>query len=78
MSKTQHTDSLKPVELPQVGQLYHVAWGRSHGVVGRCISIDEENKTATLKTPNTGKLFKNAVQWSDLRHTRRNELTNPH
>lgn len=72
------SEPLVPVIRPKVGTPYHVNWGRSHGVVGICIAVDETNKTVTLRTPSTGKVFKNAVSWSDLRHTRKNQVENQH
>ena len=64
---------LMEVEKPKLHNLYHVSWAYSKGVVGRCVSIDEINKTVVLRKPKTGKDFKNPVKWSDLRHTRTNQ-----
>lgn len=61
---------LIPVEHPVVGKYYHVAWGYSRGIVGVCMSIDEESRTVIMRTPKTKRLFKNPVKFSDLRHTR--------
>lgn len=69
---------LIPVKEPRVGANYHVAWAHSNGIVGVCISVDAENKTVKLRTPKTKKEFKNPVKWEDLRHTRRNQIKNPH
>ncbi len=68
------TDPLIPVEIPKLNELYHVAWGLSHGVVGRCVDINENTKTVVLRTPKTRKLFKRVVKWADLRHTRANQV----
>ncbi len=68
------SDALLPVEKPALHNLYHVAWGNSNGVVGRCVSIDEENKTVILRSPKTRIDWKNPVKWSDLRHTRKMQL----
>lgn len=69
---------LIPVIEPKQGMKYHVSWGKSNGVVGVCVSVDSENKTVILRTPKTKKTFKKPVNWSDLRHTRRNQIKNPH
>lgn len=61
------------VGTPQVSRKYHVAWGYHHGVVGRCISVNEVEKTVLLRTPKTKTLFKNPVKWEDLRYIRSNE-----
>lgn len=71
-------EQLIAVTTPQVHQLYHVAWAYSRGVVGRCISVDEKNKTVILRKPKAKENFKNPVRWQDLRHTRKNQLNNPH
>lgn len=78
MRKYIVSGDLIPVKEPKVGHKYHVAWGNSNGVVGVCISVDTENKTVKLRTPKTKKDFKNEVKWADLRHTRRNQVVNPH
>lgn len=67
-----------PVIKPLVGQLYHVSWGYSRGIVGRCSGVDEKEKTVILVTPKTKKQFQKPVRWEDLRHTRKNQLKNPH
>jgi hypothetical protein len=67
---------LLPVAIPRVGVLYHVSWA-SRGVVGKCMSIDENNKTVILRRPKSKTNFANPVKWSDLRHTRRNQ-SKPH
>ena len=69
---------LIPVKEPKVGMNYHVAWAFSNGVVGRCISVDSEKKTVKLRSPKTKRDFKCDVKWEDLRHTRRNQVKNPH
>lgn len=61
------------IGLPEVGRKYHVAWGYHHGVVGKCISVDESAKTVILQTPKTKVLFKNPVRFEDLRYIRSNE-----
>lgn len=65
-------DPLMAVDVPTFGTLYHVAWGWSRGIVGRCISIDKVNKTVILRSPKTKRDWANPVKWSDLRHTRTN------
>ena len=69
---------LIPVERPIIGEKYHVNWAYSHGVVGICVKVNEENKTVILKTPKTKKEFANPVKWSDLRHIRKNQVENKH
>lgn len=69
---------LLSVNKPQQGAKYHVSWGRSNGVVGVCISVDENSKTVVLKSPKTGKVWNCTVKWSDLRHIRKNQVKNPH
>jgi hypothetical protein len=69
-------DTLLPVAIPKLGVLYHVSWA-PRGVVGKCVSIDQYNKTVSLRRPISNTNFANPVKWSDLRHTRRNQL-NPH
>lgn len=64
------TDPLMTVEIPKLLGLYHVAWSRFRGVVGRCKSIDFENKTVVLVNPKTKKEWSNPVRWADLRLTR--------
>jgi hypothetical protein len=61
------------IGLPIIGQSYHVSWGYCRGIVGRCISIDHENKTVILETPKTKKKFKHPVPFSQLLHTRKNQ-----
>lgn len=78
MRKYIVSGDLIPVKEPKVGIKYHVAWGYSNGIVGVCISVDAERKTVKLRTPKTKKDFKNEVKWEDLRHTRRNQVVNPH
>ncbi len=72
------SDPLLPVEKPVTGHRYHVAWGRSHGVVGVCRSVDEASKTVILKNPKTKTKWANPVKWSDLRHTRKMQLKIKH
>jgi len=55
---------------PVVGKKYHMTWGLSKGVVGKCYQVDEDDKTALLRTPSTAKPFKYPVPWSQLLHTR--------
>lgn len=64
---------LSLIDPPKVGQSYHVAWGRSNGVVGRILSVDEINKTAIICSPKTRITWKNPVKWSDLRHLRKTQ-----
>ena len=61
---------LKVEGVPVVGKLYHVSWGYSHGIVGRCIAVSEQFQEVKLQTPKTKKSFAKPVKWSDLRHTR--------
>lgn len=58
---------------PEVGRKYHVSWGYHNGVVGKCISVNEADKTVILQTPKTKVLFKNPVRFEDLRYIRSNE-----
>jgi len=69
---------LIPVNKPIVGQSYHVAWGSSRGVVGECVEVYEINKKVKMKSPKTRKLWNVLVDWKDLRHTRKNQVQNPH
>lgn len=67
--------------IPKVGSLYHVGWGKSHGVVGKCIEVCTETRTVILKSPKSGIVWKRAVLWLELRHTRKyqskHERTHP-
>lgn len=67
---SKNTDLL-PVTEPHLYELYHVAWAFSRGVVGRCIAIDDKNKTVILRKPKVKENFKNPVKWADLRYTRK-------
>lgn len=60
-----------PVVAPKVSELYHVTWGYGKGVVGRCISVNEVNKTVIMRSPKSKIVWKNPVKWSDLMHTRK-------
>lgn len=62
------------VETPKVGELYHLSWAFSRGVVGRCIAVNEEAKTVTLRAPKTKIEFKCPVKWEDLRYTRKEQV----
>jgi hypothetical protein len=64
---------LLSVDSPKLLELYHVSWA-SNGVVGRCISIDETNKTVILRRPKSKTSFANPVKWSDLRYTRKKQF----
>lgn len=76
--RLKKNQELIPVDEPKEGQLYHVVWAYSKGVVGRCISVDHNNKTVKLRTPKTKKDFKYPVSWDQLRHTRNNQIYNKH
>lgn len=76
--RVKKSDPLIAVIKPRIGQLYHTSWGFSHGVVGKCVSISEQEKIVVLMTPKTNKAFKYPVKWEQLRHTRKNQLINPH
>lgn len=65
---------LLPVLKPTIGTKYHVSWAYNRGVVGICISVDEQDKTVILKRPKGKELFKHPVKWSDLRHTRKQQV----
>ncbi len=65
-------DALLPVEgVPVIGQKYHLSWGKSNGVVGQVISVNENNKTVLMVSPKTGTEWRNPVNWKDLRHLRK-------
>lgn len=68
---------LIPVKEPIIGKNYHVKWA-SKGVVGICFQIDNKAKTVKLKSPKSGKVWNCIVNWDDLLHTRKNQVTNPH
>lgn len=76
--KYRMTGALIPVKKPKIGCHYHVSWANSHGVVGVCFSIDDRLKTVRLKSPKTKKEWNCSVNWTDLRHTRKNQIKNPH
>lgn len=76
--KYRMTGALIPVQKPKIGCHYHVAWGKSHGVVGVCCEVNEQAKTVKLKSPKTKIVWNCSVNWSDLRHTRKNQIKNPH
>ena len=61
------------VEKPVTMQKYHVSWGSGHGVVGRCVEVDEVNKTVIMISPKTKEKWKFPVKWSDLRHLRKQQ-----
>lgn len=61
------------VGTPEIGRKYHVSWGLSHGVVGKCIQVIPEDQTVILQTPITKVNFKYPVRWSELRYIRSNE-----
>ena len=68
--KKEGEPMLPLVGVPQVGKKYHITWGYNKGVVGKCYSVNEQNKTVLLRTPKTAKPFKHPVKWSQLLHTR--------
>ena len=74
MSNKAGTRFLKVTGEPMIGKGYHVYWAHSNGVLGRCVSIDRENKTVSLKAPRSGFMFKEPVKWEDLRHTRKQQF----
>lgn len=59
--------------VPVVGKKYHVKWGKSMKVTGRCIAVDMKNRTCTLEAPISKKPFSADVKFSDLINTRINE-----
>ncbi len=67
------SDPLLPVTSPVLNTKYHVAWGTSNGVVGRCVSIDFVNYTVKMRSPKTGIMWIKPVKWSDLRHLRKEQ-----
>tara|TARA_R110000868_G_scaffold76573_2_gene220056 strand:- start:5807 stop:6094 length:288 start_codon:yes stop_codon:yes gene_type:complete len=69
-SEKEGTPLIPLVGKPIVGQKYHVTWGLSKGVVGRCYEVNEYLKTVLLERPSTRKPFKNPVPWSQLLHLR--------
>jgi len=76
MKKKKHLHVIPLVPLvgnPEVGRKYHVSWGLSHGVVGKCMQVNTEDQTVILRTPKTHKVFKYPVKWSELRYIRSNE-----
>ena len=70
MSKKEGTSLLPLVGTPVVGQKYHMSWGASKAVVGRCYEVDEANKTVLLERPSTRTPFKYPVHWNQLLHLR--------
>lgn len=54
---------------PVVGMKYHITWGLTKGVVGKCYQINDDD-TVLLRTPKTAKPFKYPVKYSELLHTR--------
>jgi len=61
------------VGTPAVGRKYHVSWGLSHGVVGKCVKVIPEDQTVILMTPKTKVLFKYPVKWTELLYIRSNQ-----
>ena len=59
---------------PIIGMLYHVSWGKSKGVVGKCMSIDFENKEVILRSPKSKINWKNPVKFCDLLLIRRQQI----
>ena len=64
---------MKLISPPGIGTKYHVSWGKSNGVVGKCVSVDEVNKTVIMKSPKTGIHWKSPVKWDDLRYLRKQQ-----
>lgn len=64
------------VQKPVKGQQYHVRWQRIQHL-WQCTEVNEEKKTVELSTKDRKKKIAD-VAWSDLRHTNRNALLNPH
>lgn len=67
------SDPLIAVEEPLLHQKYHVSWGNSHGVVGKVINIDYQNKTVKMISPSSKVVWKYPVRWSELRHLRKTQ-----
>lgn len=66
-------DLLPLIHTPVVGEKYHVSWGKSHGVVGVCVTVHVQTQEVILRSPKTKVLWKNPVKWGDLRYIRRKE-----
>lgn len=67
-------NQLQPlINPPVVGQLYHVAWGTSNGIVGKCMAVHVHTQEVILRSPKTHKLWARPVKWSDLRLLRKHE-----
>ena len=58
---------------PVVGQMYHVVWGKSNGVVGKCMVVNVHTQEVILRSPKTHKVWAKPVKWSDLRLLRKHE-----
>lgn len=67
---SKSTPLLPLVDAPKIYASYHVSWGKSHGVIGQVIFVNETNKTVTMCSSATGMEWKNPVKWIDLRHRR--------
>jgi len=66
------SEPLLPVQgIPEMYQKYHVSWGKSNGVVGYVVHINEQDKTVIMRSPATGIDWKNPVKWTDLRYLRK-------
>lgn len=68
--KHEGTPLLPLVGEPIVSANYHVTWGKSKGVIGKCYQVNHQDRTVLLRAPKTGKPFKYPVPWSQLLHTR--------
>ena len=61
------------IEPPLRYMKYHVAWGKSNGVVGKVVEVNTIDKTVIMESPSTGTKWQNPVKWSDLRHLRKTQ-----
>ncbi len=68
------SEPLLPLQgTPQMNKKYHVSWGKSNGVVGYVVHINETDKTVIMRSPSTGIDWKNPVKWIDLRLLRKDQ-----
>lgn len=58
---------------PEMYKKYHVSWGKSNGVVGYVVHINEADKTVIMRSPKTGIDWVKPVKWSDLRYLRKDQ-----
>lgn len=70
---TKEEPLLSLQETPVMYQKYHVSWGKSNGVVGYVVHVNENDKTVIMRSPATGIDWKNPVKWNDLRYLRKDQ-----